>query len=119
MNGKRIKQLFLSAVSNELGSYRTLLKDDLKRPNLHVAVQDDFVTSGHTTLEKLDDYIRQCDGVVHLIGKAVGSIPPPPAAQALLKQYPDFGSKLPALAERLNQPDPGFSYTQWEAYLAI
>ncbi len=113
------KKLFLSAVSSEFESYRQLLAKDLKRPTLDVAVQEDFVTSGGSTLEKLDDYIRSCDGVVHLIGKATGSAPAPVAVQALLNRYTDLAVKLPALAESLKQPDPRFSYTQWEAYLAI
>jgi hypothetical protein len=113
------KKLFLSAVSSEFESYRRLLANDLKRPTLDVAVQDDFVVSGGSTLQKLDDYIKACQGVVHLIGKATGAAPEPVAVNALLAQYPDFAEKLPALAERLKQPDPGFSYTQWEAYLAI
>ena len=113
------KKLFLSAVSNEFESYRSLLAGDLKRPNLDVAVQEDFITTDGTTLSKLDTYIRACDGVVHLIGKSVGAIPEPVAVAGILQQYPDLANKLPMLADTLSQPDPGFSYTQWEAYLAI
>jgi tetratricopeptide (TPR) repeat protein len=113
------KKLFLSAVSSEFESYRKLLSDDLKRPTLDVAVQEDFIVSGGSTLQKLDDYIRACDGIVHLIGKAVGAVPEAVAVQAFLKKNPDLASRLSVLADRLSQPDPGFSYTQWEAYLAI
>lgn len=113
------KKLFLSAVSSEFEAYRKLLAGDLKRPTLDVAVQEDFIVTDGTTLQKLDTYIRVCDGVVHLIGKAAGAIPEPVAVQKLLIMYPDLPNKLPALAVALSQPDPGFSYTQWEAYLAI
>ena len=92
---------------------------DLKRPNLDVAVQEDFVVTGGTTLDKLDTYIRHCDAVIHLIGKATGGMPEEPAVAALLAEYPDLGARLPPLAEDLRKPQPGFSYTQWEAYLAI
>ena len=112
------KKLFLSAVSSEFVSYRNLLAEDLKRPNLDVAVQEDFVVGGGTTLDKLDTYIRHCDAVIHLIGKATGGMPEEPAVAALLAEYPDLGARLPPLAEDLRKPDPGFSYTQWEAYLA-
>lgn len=112
-------KLFLSAVSSELESYRRLLAQDLKRDTLDVAEQEHFTASGGLTLEKLDDCIRACDGVVHLIGKATGSAPAPVEVQSLLLRYSDFAERLPALAEELKQPDPGFSYTQWEAYLAI
>lgn len=113
------KKLFLSAVSSEFESYRQLLASDLKRPALDVAVQEDFIVSGGSTLEKLDEYIRSCHGVVHLIGKATGAAPEPLTVQALLARYRDFATKLPSLTAELALPDPGFSYTQWEAYLAI
>ncbi|MEK6258167.1 MAG: hypothetical protein AABP62_06060 [Planctomycetota bacterium] len=113
-------KLFLSAVSSEFVSYRNLLAGDLHRPNLELKEQDEIerLNTGGTTLEKLDDYIRQCDAVIHLIGKATGALPKEPAVAALLAKYPDFGARFPPLAELLKQAQPGFSYTQWEAYLA-
>ncbi len=113
------KKLFLSIVSNEFVSYRQLLASDLKRPNLDVAAQEDFINTGGSTLEKLDDYIRSCHGVIHIIGKATGAVPPEAAVKALLARNSDFAAKLPPLAPHLAQPQPGFSYTQWEAYLAL
>jgi hypothetical protein len=113
------KKLFLSAVSSEFSSYRNLLAGDLNRPNLDVAVQEDFVVTGGSTLEKLDTYIRHCDAVIHLIGKACGGVPEELACAALLALYPDFGTRLPLLAEHLGKSQPGFSYTQGEAYLAL
>jgi hypothetical protein len=113
------KKLFLSAVSSEFISYRELLSGDLMRPDLDVAVQEDFGVTDRTTLEKLDTYILHCDAIIHLIGKATGAVPEEPAVAALLAKYPDFGTRLPPLADRLRQPQPGFSYTQWEAYLAL
>src|SRR6185503_1659931 len=80
---------------------------------------EDFIVSGGSTLQKLDEYIKACDGVVHLIGKATGAVPETVAVQDLLTQYPDFAQRLAPLAESLKQSDPGFSYTQWECYLAI
>ena len=47
------------------------------------------------------------------------SMPEVIAVRDLLAQYPDFATRLPSLAGPLAQPDPGFSYTQWEAYLAL
>ncbi|MGD1278036.1 MAG: hypothetical protein ABR964_12545 [Tepidisphaeraceae bacterium] len=40
------KKFFLSAVSSEFASYRSLLAGDLRRPNLDVAVQEDFAVLG-------------------------------------------------------------------------
>ncbi len=113
------KKLFLSAVSREFLAYRDLLTGDLKRPTLDVAVQEDFIVTGGSTLAKLDDYIRACDGIIHLIGKATGDVPEEPAVAALLQKYPDLATKLPPLEPALRKPQPGFSYTQWEAYLAM
>ena len=113
------KKLFLSTVSSEFAPHRELLTGDLKRPDLDVAVQEDFGVTDGTTLAKLDRYIRQCDGVVHLIGKATGGVPEERAVAALLVAYPDFGTRLAPLAPHLRNPQPGFSYTQWEAYLAL
>ena len=49
------KKLFLSVVRSEFRSCRTLLAGDLKRPSLDIAVQEDFVVTGHSTLEKQRD----------------------------------------------------------------
>lgn len=113
------KQLFLSAVSDEFRPFRALLASDLKRPDLAIATQEDFIVTGGSTLEKLDTYLRHCDAVIHLVGKAAGALPPEPAVAALLARYPDLADRLTPLADRLRLPQPGFSYTQWEAYLAI
>jgi hypothetical protein len=113
------RRLFLSCATSEFGSHRELLTGDLKRPTLEVKVQEDFVVSGGTTLEKLDDYILACDGVIHLIGDMTGSIPEAMDVERLLKRYPDFTDRLKPMALALASVAPGFSYTQWEAYLAI
>jgi hypothetical protein len=113
------KKLFLSAVSGEFLACRELLTGDLKRPLLDVAVQEDFVVTGGSTLGKLDDYIRACDGIIHLVGKATGHAAEEAAVAALLRKYPDFASRLPPLASALSKRQPGFSYTRWEAYLAL
>lgn len=65
------KRIFLSAVTSELKSYRDAIAGDLRLPHVDVKVQEDFVNGGGTTLEKIDDYIRISDAVVHLIGDAL------------------------------------------------
>ena len=62
---------------------------------LDVTVQEDFIVTGGSTLEKLDEYIRACDGVVHVIGKVTGAAPEAFAVAALLGRYPDFVQRLP------------------------
>ena len=113
------RRLFFSCVNSEFRSYRELLTEELKRRTLEVKVEEDFLVTGYTTLEMLDDYIKLCDGVIHLIGDATGSIPEAPAVERLLKRYPDFMDRLKSMGTDLSAAVPGISYTQWEAYLAI
>ena len=58
MSGTVSKRLFLSIVTNEFGSYRKLLTNDLRRAGVEVKVQENFGNFGETTLEKIDDYIQ-------------------------------------------------------------
>jgi hypothetical protein len=110
MPASRSKRIFLSAVTRELGSYRESLAQDLRLPNVEVKVQEDFIVGGGTTLGKIDNYIRLCDAVVHLIGDVAGAMPADEEVLALRERYPDLAARLPAAP---------LSYTQWEAYLAI
>jgi predicted flap endonuclease-1-like 5' DNA nuclease len=66
-------RLFLSTVSDEFRTYRDQLRGDLTRHNVEVKVQEDFKDLGGVTLEKLDDYIKLCDAVVHLVGDMTGA----------------------------------------------
>lgn len=68
-------KLFLSCVSDELGAYREALRHELTSLNLDVAIQEDFGALGVDTLSKLDDYIRNCDAVIHLAGAKAGAAP--------------------------------------------
>ncbi len=110
------RRLFLSCVSLEFRAYRDVLAANLAQPGVELRRQEDFVGAGRTTLEKLDDYIRTCDAVVHLVGYAAGANPESAEVSALLRNLPDFVSKL-GLADLFKSP--GLSYTQWEAWLAL
>ncbi|MFN6354637.1 MAG: NACHT and WD repeat domain-containing protein, partial [Cyanobacteriota bacterium] len=112
-------QLFLSTVSDEFRSYRDHLRHALDRPNVTVKVQEDFIVSGTPTLEMLDDYIRHCDGVIHLVGDMTGSPARPQSLAAIRERYPDLAEKLKPIAECLHPCGPSLSYTQWEAWLAL
>jgi tetratricopeptide (TPR) repeat protein len=112
-------RIFLSTVSSEFRSYRDRLAEKLKRPNLSVHVQEDFIAAGTETLDKLDDYIRECKAVVHLVGDMTGAMASPSDVAAITKRYPDFATRCPALAETLSTGTPALSYTQWEAFLAL
>jgi hypothetical protein len=108
----------LSAVSDEFADYREQLRHDLTRPNVEVKIQEDFVDLGGVTLEKLDDYIKLYDAVVHLVGDMTGAAARERSAKAIRGRYSDLPEKLPPLGEALAQGIP-ISYTQWEAWLAL
>ena len=112
-------RIFLSTVSSEFRSYRDRLAEKLKRPNLSLHVQEDFIAAGTDTLDKLDDYIRECEAVVHLVGDMTGAMASRSAVAAITERYPDLATRFPPLAETLSTGTPALSYTQWEAFLAL
>ena len=109
--------LFLSCVTNELGTYRTELQKGLSRKNVTVKIQEDFIASGTLTLDKLDDYIRSCDAVIHIVGLLTGSMAQADSVSVINSRYPDMKRKF-SLLEGAFSGQETFSYTQWEAYLA-
>ena len=80
---------------------------DLTRHNVEVKVQEDFKDLGGDTLDKLDAYIADCDGVVHLAGDMTGSAPGEHALNVLRAKYPDLADKLPPLGEALRNGSGG------------
>lgn len=112
-------QIFLSTVSKEFRSYRDALRHDLDRPNVTVKVQEDFIATGTETLDKLDEYIRHCDAVLHLVGDMTGALAEGPSVAAIRRRYPDLAQRIPVLQPCLRADAPALSYTQWEAWLAL
>lgn len=111
--------IFLSTVSGEFRSYRYALRPDLDCPNVTLKVQEDFIATGTETLDKLDDYIRGCDVVIHLVGDMTGAMAQPSSLVAIRQRYPDLAGRLPTLGHLLDLEAPALSYTQWEARLAL
>jgi hypothetical protein len=110
--------IFLSSVSDEFRDYRDQLRHDLTRQNVEVKVQKDFKDIGTVTLDKLDEYITNCDAVVHLVGEMSGAAAKSESTTSILAKYPGLPDRLPPL----RQPLAGglaISYTQWEAWLAL
>jgi tetratricopeptide (TPR) repeat protein len=110
--------LFISCVSNEFGQYRDALRKDLTRPNLNTKIQEDFIAYGGATLEKLDDYIRQCEAVIHICGDMTGSMANASSLNYIKGTYKDFENRFPELLPVLEGREQ-LSYTQWEAWLAV
>jgi tetratricopeptide (TPR) repeat protein len=111
-------QLFLSCVSDEFGAYRDSLRRALTRPNVEAKIQENFKPLGGDTLRMLDEYIADCEAVVHFIGETTGSAPPAFCVQQLRVRHPDLAAKLPPLGQAI-EADAAISYTQWEAWLAL
>jgi tetratricopeptide (TPR) repeat protein len=104
-------KLFLSCVSSEFRSYRLLLANHLgavRGGPYEIKVQEDFQQGGFTLLDRLADYVRECDLVIHLVGDACGARP---NAEHLRTLFEHLGETAP-------DPLPEHSYTQWEYELA-
>ncbi|MFN9622917.1 MAG: DUF4062 domain-containing protein [Cyanobacteriota bacterium] len=114
-----ILQLFLSCMSGEFRSYRDKLRKGLRAHNLAVQIQEELKAGGVSTLEKLDRSIQQCDAVIHLVGKGVGSLARPRSLAYMRTTYPDLTERYPVLEEFLDPSKASLSYTQWEAWLAL
>ena len=63
---------FISAVTDEFSSYRDALATLLDRPGVRIETREKFLLYGDATLLMLDDYIQQCDAVIHLAGDRTG-----------------------------------------------
>lgn len=111
-------KVFLSTVSAEFRSYRDALRHSLDRPNVTVKVQENFIPTGTETLDMLDQYIRHCDVVIHLVGDMTGAMALAPSVAAIRSSHPNFADKLP-VAAFLEADGPPMPYTQWEAWLAL
>ena len=69
-------------------------------------MQEDFIATGTETLDKLDEYIRQCDAVIHLVGDMTGARANPTAVAAIRQRYPDLAEGLPVLRPFLEPNAP-------------
>ena len=90
-------KIFLSAVSAQFKACRDALASDLRAIGCTVKVQEDFQQGPRTLIEKLEEYVAQCDRVIALVGDAYG--------------YEAAGDAVPPI-------DPPRSYTQWEYFFA-
>ena len=72
MPAQKSFRVFLSAVTNELGSYRIAVARAWRRKGIEVRDQEHFRQGGATLIEALSDYIIECDAVIRLIGDQCG-----------------------------------------------
>jgi tetratricopeptide (TPR) repeat protein len=111
-------KIFLSCVSDEFGDYRDALRKALTLPNVAVKIQEDFKPRGGDTLRMLQEYIEQCEAVVHFAGDMDGSTPKPSSVNDLLARRPDLEARL-ASKDMARHALAALTYTQWEAWLAV
>ena len=78
-------KLLLSCVSGEFGEHRDALRRALTRPNVEVKIQEDFKALGGDTLNMLEEYVEQCEAVVHFVGDMAGSTPAASSVDDLLR----------------------------------
>jgi Domain of unknown function (DUF4062) len=111
-------KLFLSCVSDEFGDYRDALRRALTRPNVEIKIQEDFQNLGGDTLAMLEEYVANCDVVIHFIGDMAGSAPKATSVDDLLRRRPELAARL--TEKGMDRDALGrLTYTQWEAWLAI
>ncbi|TWU08223.1 DUF7779 domain-containing protein [Stieleria varia] len=108
-------RIFLSCASGEYKPIRVMLADDLRSDAYEVRSQEDLAALGGKLLSLIDDQVRECSGVVHLVGVSSGETPKPKEVEQLQRSYRDFGG-VTGLSEQQIQR---LTYTQWEAWLAI
>jgi len=96
---------FISAVTDEFGSYRGELDKNLDRPGVRIETQEKFLDYGDAILLELDEYIAQCDAVIHLAGDRTGSIASKANREKLIEKRPDLPEKL-GLDVRFVSPSP-------------
>ena len=68
-------RVFVSAVSSEFGSARQTIKEALLTMGCHPVVQSNFPPDYRTVAAMLEEKIRSCQAVIHLVGFRYGSEP--------------------------------------------
>ena len=104
-------RIFLSAASTELASYREEVARVLRRKGIDVSEQLHFRLGGATLLEKLNQYIEECDSTIFLIGTRCGSLP-------TAEHIKVMGDCEWTTRFREDTGATTISYTQWEFLLA-
>lgn len=86
--------------------------------------QDDLKRRGEQlSLGRLAEEIQTADLVVHVLGKKPSAGPSKEHKRDLLRRFPDFRRRFPAVVAAARKPPPGYiqgdAYLHWEAWLAL
>jgi hypothetical protein len=109
---------FLSRVSSEFGHLDEVLRSQLAPlPSAVIKTPTDLegYDAGLTTLDKLWDFIKNADAVIHVVGVELGSKPPQSMIDELLARH----AELKAWLSQKSLASAGWTYTQWEVFLAL
>lgn len=119
MQGRTAQCAFLSRVNDEFGA-----SDGAVGKRLGVGTSANSVVhqtgfaqqqAGHGLLRKLLDHMRLADVVIHYVGRALGTAAGREEVEAFLMLEP----RLRRWLSDNGLAHEGWSYTQWEAYMAI
>jgi hypothetical protein len=67
--------VFVSATTGDLGTFRLAVRDTLVTMGAHPVVQDDFPSDYRRVVDMLRKKIDQCDAVISLVGFVYGQEP--------------------------------------------
>ena len=70
-----VPQVFISATSRDLGSFRAAVSDVLMELGAHPVIQEDFGPDHRSVAELLREKIRPCAAVICLVGRSYGHEP--------------------------------------------
>ena len=114
--GESSVHVFFSRVSDEFGTFDVGLRSklsELHNTSLKTPSDIEGYESGYATLDKLWDFVRNADAIIHLVGNELGYRAPELMADEFLQRKPELRSWL---VEK-NLPYQSWSYTQWEVFL--
>jgi len=112
-------KLFISCVTQEFDAWRAELRDKLDMVGMYGRVQCTFSPTGTTTLPMLDNEIQDCDAVVHIVGAKTGATATKATVEDIASRYAPSSQRFNWIWDEMDASSKHYSYTQWEAYLAI
>ncbi len=117
------KRIFLSCASKDFGELRGYLARYLRRADHLAQHQEEFRGTPGETLGKLDNYIRNCDAVIHLVGGEPGALPTAQEQRLRLDAYRQEGrgflDNMPVDLQSAIGEAFDLTYTSWEPFMAL
>ncbi|MEK6258536.1 MAG: hypothetical protein AABP62_07930 [Planctomycetota bacterium] len=108
-------RIFISCVTAEFRAYRVQIAQDFRSADCEVKSQEDLPQVAVGTIRKLDEIIRSCDAVIHILGRGAGAMADSVAVTEYLNHERKFLKVMQAVGDFRTLK---LTYTQWEAYLA-